>query len=391
MHIERLYAEHFRNLQPCADQPETLALEWSPHRHFNLIAGDNGQGKTNVLEALCVAATLRSFRTTRLQDCLAFGHKDLTLGLRIVRHGQREDLGLRLENAKKKLMLDGKATPAMTQYLGRLVVVLFAPGDLQLPHAEPLERRRWLDRLVFNHDPAHLGDLRRYEKALLSRNLLLRQARTAPLDPDWLTAYDEVLAQVGMKITQRRQQILQRYVPVLQEAFARIAAPGLTADCQLLQRQPLENEQAMRDALTQHRARDLARAHTTVGPHRDDVELKIGGRLAALHASQGQCRALVLAMKVAEMQSLEADFGEAPVLLMDDISSELDAHRNRALMAFLDDLGGQVFLTTTDAAHIQVAAPRQVWAMAAGILTADAKYERNSPAAAAESGESGEA
>ena len=138
----------------------------------------------------------------------------------------------------------------------------------------------------------------------------------------------------------------------------------------------------------QHRSRDLARGHTTRGPHRDDVDLRIADRTAAVHASQGQCRALVLALKIAEIRSLEADFGEPPVLLMDDISSELDAARNRALMGYLEELGGQVFLTTTDAAHIRVAAPRQVFLMQDGHLQDNGHFDRTSSPAAATGPES---
>lgn len=368
MHIQRLYAEHFRNLS---------TLEWLPHRHFNLVTGDNGQGKTNVLEAIAVASGLRSFRTVKLQECLGFGQHEATLGLRIERRGLQEDLGVRLAGGHKKLVLGGKACTAMAQYLGRLTVVLFVPTDLQLPQAEPAERRRWLDRLVFNHEPGHLHDLRRYETALTNRNALLRQARTSVLDPGLLDAYDQVLVHSGMKILERRQRILARYVPILTDAFRRIAAPGLEADAVYTMRKNISSEEEMLQQLIHSRSKDLARGFTTVGPHRDDVELRVGDRPAAVHASQGQSRALVLAMKIAEMRSLEADFGEPPVLLMDDISSELDASRNRALMGYLDELGGQVFLTTTDASHIRVAAPRQVFVMTAGVLSESARHDRS--------------
>lgn len=368
MHIERLFAEHFRNLE---------TLEWWPHRHFNLIAGDNGQGKTNLLEAIAVAASLRSFRTSKLPECMAFGATETTLGLRTVRRGLQEDLGLRLTAGHKKLFVDGKPAQSMASYLGRLVVVLFSPADLALPHAEPVARRRWLDRLAFNHEPAHLADLRRYEQALANRNALLRHHKTTAIDPGLLDAYDDVLARSGILVIERRQRVLARLAPILRDVFGQIAAPGLLADVVYAPRDAVTDQESLLALVHKNRAKDIARGHTTRGPHRDDVDLQIAGRTASVHASQGQCRALVLAMKIAEIRSLEADFGEPPVLLMDDISSELDAQRNRALMAYLDELGGQVFLTTTDAAHIRVAAPRQIFHMQAGQLTDAGRFDRS--------------
>ncbi len=373
MYIERLYAEGFRNLEP---------LEWRPHRHFNLIAGDNGQGKTNLLEAVFVAAGLRSFRTSKLNDCIQFGAEKATLAVQYRRRGDRGDLGVQFGPAGRKITVDGKPGHNAADYLGRLVVVLFSPADLLLPHAEPADRRRWLDRVVFNHDPKHLLDLRQYERVLGSRNALLKEARqgsarrpgttpqAGPVDPQMFDVYEAMLARHGAAIARRRLAVVQRFAPLVREVFTAIAAPELTCDVVYtpkgLELQDLEG--SLLRGLAERRQRDRALGYTTLGPHRDDVELRIANRPAQLHASQGQCRALVLACKIAEIRSLEATLAEPPVLLMDDVSSELDARRNQALMHYLDALGGQVVLTTTDPAFIQVAGPRQVLRVQAGVL-----------------------
>ena len=367
MYIGRLHAAHFRNLD---------ALEWWPHRHFNLVTGQNGQGKTNLLEAISVVTALRSFRTSRLADCVQFGHERATVAVQAERQGLRCDLALQFGSSARKLSVDGKAASGVSTYLGRLCAVLFTAADLQLPHDVPEARRKYLDRVVFNHEAAHLLDLRLYERVLTSRNTLLRQARTAPSDPGLIEVYDELLASHGARIIERRRAVLGRFAPVLAEVFERIAEPGLKASIRYQPRgaglgdlQGAELVQALLDTLRAQRSRDLAMGHTTRGPHRDDVGLLIGGRPAHLHASQGQCRALVLALKIAEIRSLEASLGEPPILLLDDVSSELDAERNRALMTYLEELGGQVFLTTTDPRFIRVAAARQIFDMQAGILT----------------------
>jgi DNA replication and repair protein RecF len=373
--LDRLTALGWRNLQGpppdlqgATDRP---LLEWQLHARFNLVVGDNGQGKTNLLEAIAVLAGLRSFRTARLQDGIAFGQSTAVLAAKVFSRGVASQLGLELTARGRRTLVDGKTAASAAQFLGRLTAVVFTPADLALPHAEPEARRRWLDRVVFNHQPAHLDELRRYEQALTARNAVLRAHAAGKIsaDPALIDVYDQLLARHGAEVMRRRREVLGVFVPVVQRVFAEIAAPGLTCDIRYLPKDDAGDEADLQRALLQRRPRDLQAGHTTRGPHRDDVALEIAGRPAAIHASQGQCRALVLAGKIAEIASLEATLGEAPLLLLDDVSSELDARRNAALMAHLDELGGQVVLTTTAAEHIRVAAPRQIFYVQSGHLT----------------------
>lgn len=375
MRLDRLTALGWRNLQgplPEAQSAEPAApLEWQLHPRFNLVVGDNGQGKTNLLEAIAVLAGLRSFRTARLQEAIAFGHPTAVLAAKVHSRGVTSQLGLEVSARGRRTLVDGKAAASAAQFLGRLTAVVFTPADLTLPHAEPEARRRWLDRVVFNHQPAHLDELRRYEQALTARNAVLRAHAAGKIsaDPAFIDVYDQLLARHGAEVLRRRREVLARFAPVVQQVFGQIAAPGLSCEIRYLPKDPACEVEELQQALLQRRPRDLQAGHTTRGPHRDDVGLEIAGRPAALHASQGQCRALVLAVKIAEIASLEAALGEAPLLLLDDVSSELDARRNAALMAHLDELGGQVVLTTTAAEHIRVAAPRQIFYVQAGRLT----------------------
>lgn len=381
MRLDRLTALGWRNLHGpdqsrAADSspPPPQPLEWSPHPRFNLVVGDNGQGKTNLLEAIAVLAGLRSFRTARLQEGIAFGQTSAVLAAKVESRGLVSQLGLELTQRGRRTFLDGKTTQSAALFLGNLTAVVFTPADLALPHAEPEARRRWLDRVVFNHQPAHLDELRRYEQALSARNAVLRSHASGKTSADaaLLDVYDQLLARHGAEVLRRRTQVLDQFVPVVQQVFGQIAAPGLICDIRYVAKVACGDEAALLQLLLDRRPRDLAAGHTTCGPHRDDVALLIGDRLAAGHASQGQCRALVLAGKIAEIASLERTLGEAPLLLLDDVSSELDARRNAALMTHLDELGGQVILTTTAAEHIRVAAPRQIFHVQAGSLTVGA-------------------
>lgn len=385
MHIERLYAERFRNL----GDGEGGGLAWWPHRHFNVLVGDNGAGKTNVLEAVAVLAGLRSFRTPRLPECVVFGATRAVLGARVVRHGVAVDLGVEVGAGARRLFLDGKPAASAAQFLGRLVAVPFTPDDLRLPTDAPEARRRWLDRAAFHHEPAHLDAVRAFDRALLSRNALLKAAPRTGVDGAALDAFDAVLARTGAQVAVRRAAVLDRLRPLLQDVFGRIAASDLRIDVHLTVRgcdpaayaDVASATTSLASALRQRRDRDAQVGSTTRGPHRDDVQWTLQGRSAALHASQGQCRALVLALKIAEIRSLEAALGEAPVLLLDDVSSELDAARNRALMTYLDELGGQVIVSTPQAASLAILAPRQVFHIAAGQVSPGAVWQRPAPAA----------
>ncbi len=364
MQIERLHADDFRNLS---------VVEINPHPHFNIVQGDNGQGKTNVLEAIYLLGGLRSFRTSRLAECIHFDADKATIAARLLRSQVQSDLGLEMGRKRSRVFLDGKLVRRNVDYLGRLVVVLFTPNDLRLPHGEPSVRRRYLDRAVFNHHPGYLEELRRYERALSQRNALLKEADRGQVDLDLLEVFDGLVADAGAVIADRRSTFVGAFSSRVAAHFAEVAAPGLTAALQISSRLTHVGEggivnwrEGLKDALTAGRARDLRRRFTGSGPHLDDLVLMIQDRPARIHASQGQCRALILAMKIAEIRSLEDRLGEAPVLLMDDITSELDRQRNHALMGHLDALGGQVFLTTTDAVHIGLTASRRVFRMVEG-------------------------
>lgn len=378
MHIERLYADGLRNLKE---------VELRPHARFNVLAGDNGQGKTNILEAIWLLSGLRSFRTRRLAECVAFDGDQAELGVRIHSHGAPIDLGLRIGGKRNVLFVDGKQGVVARDFIGKLVVVLFTAEDLRLPHGEPAMRRRYLDRAIWTHDRGHLPIMRSYEKALASRNALLRDAQGRRIDAGMLAVFDDLVAQTGAQLIVKRAAFVRAFSLRVNEEFKGFAAAGLSCELRYTGKVIDELGGAVGDDLDAPDAalrcterlsaelavrheRDRRRGSTGVGPHLDDLLLLFDGRPARVHASQGQCRALVLAMKIAELRSLESAHKEPPILLMDDVSSELDAHRNAALMGHLDELGGQVLLTTTDASFIRVTAPTTVFAVKEGRVTA---------------------
>ena len=340
-----------------------------------MLAGDNGQGKTNFLEAVYLVGTLRGFRAGKLEELVRFGAASGRASARVDRNGldRRYDVEVFAEPARKTARVDGKAVRAGAEYFGGFNVVLFVPDDLRLPRGSPSARRRFLDRAVWNVEPAFLKDAQAADKILKSRNAVLRdggpRAMSTAQQEELLGVYDEQLATVGAAVVGRRRRYLERLAPRFAEAFERISRSGLrvTARYQSALDGGGENEGEERPpkpaedyaarllaALRASRARDRALGYTTAGPQTDDVALFLDGRPARLYASQGQLRAMVLALKVAEIDTLAEALGEPPILLLDDVSSELDPAKTRFLFEFLGEMSGQVFITTTDARHVLI-------------------------------------
>jgi len=321
-----------------------------------VFSGDNGQGKTNLLEAIFVIATLRSFRTAKLADLVAFGGDRARLGARVVKDDLVRVYEVELAQGSRKVALDGKAARPLARYFGGFNVVVFTPEDLALPRASPSERRRFLDRGVFNLRPDYLATAQDYERVLKTRNAVLRQVGDGGLDrrtaEDLLAVYDRQLAEVGAKVIAARQTFLDVVVGELTSAFTAITRTGLAVTARYVVRSSAVTADEIVAKLVAARVKDFATSATQVGPHRDDVVFELEGHEAGTYASQGQLRAIMLAWKTAELQVLGRAHGDPPILLLDDVSSELDPQRNEFLFEHLATLAGQCFITTTHPSHV---------------------------------------
>lgn len=383
MLVRSLTADRFRNLR---------TVTFAPHPRFNVLSGDNGQGKTNLLEAIYLLSTLRSFRTARIEELVRFGEAGAGLRALVEHRRVQRVLGLDLgvKPTRKTALVDGKAARA-SDYFSGVNVVLFAPEDLRLPKGPPVLRRRFLDRAVWNTCPAYLDEVRTYERILRTRNTLLRDPRHAPRGQadtenddgalrdgpgdalpggllgrnELFEIYDQQLATAGAVLVRRRRAYIAQLAPQVATTFAEVSRAGLVAELRYTpgvgsqRRAMLEEKDApiaeiLREQLTRDRRRDELRGYTHSGPHADDLALDLDGRPADIHASQGQTRALVLSLKIAEINHLYRVLGDAPVLLLDDVSSELDAQRNAHLFEFLRAVPCQVFITTTSPVHVQL-------------------------------------
>jgi len=331
-----------------ADFRNICTVQIEPGGGFNLLYGLNGQGKTNLLEAIYLLGTPRSFRTSRLPELVRHGERQAQIMGTVESGGIENRLRLVIEAAGRKVEIDGKAVYKASELHGKLNSVVFSPDDTGMVRTGPESRRRYLDRAVYMGDIGYLHCWHSYQRILKQRNHLLKSSDRTGLD-----IWTEKLAETGAEVIERRLKFVALLDGKLQQYYATIAGGSETS--RLSYRpdgvQSTEREQIREELLElfkRQQRSDERYGTTTAGPHRDDLTFILDERPLKAFGSQGQQKSFVLALKMAEMDNLHHTFGEAPLLLLDDMSSELDARRNHNLMEFLTTRDIQVFITTTE-------------------------------------------
>jgi DNA replication and repair protein RecF len=327
-------------------------VDLDPAPRVNVISGNNGHGKTSLLEAIYFVATSRSFRTHRPAEVLRDGAAVTLVGARFAEVNEdrpplvREQTAAAEARGGTTVRLDGNRPQSLAEYATRSPVVAFHPEELALSAGPAAGRRTLLDRLALFLHPASADHRARYGRALKARQQLLRRDAGGDLGSGEIEAFEELCAVHGAALTRHREEAARALAPDLDAAFKRIAAPDLALTARYVPGGSPDPEEA-RAELRRQRRRDAHRLSAGFGPHRDDLDLRFDDRPVRLVASQGQHRALTLALKAAETSAIGAARGLSPILLLDDVSSELDPERTVALFTFLSLAHGQIFLTTT--------------------------------------------
>ena len=347
MRVESVSTLAFRNLG-------RMRAELGPG--VTLLHGPNGAGKTNVLEALYMGLAGRSCRTKAERETIAFGEPVARAAVVVVDSGERREFlcGIDRSSGRRYLLNGSPASPGAGELRPPLAV--FMPDRLALVKGPPAARRSHLDRFTAALRPAQAEARRRYARALTQRNALVARVRAGVSPPAALDAWDTELATAGIDLMAARSGAADSLSPLFAAAARELGLED--AALAYRPRSAATDASELARELAERRRSDLARGYSGHGPHLDELAITVGGRAARRYASQGQQRAALLALLFAERDALLDAHREPPLMLLDDVTSELDPRRRELLCERLVSGGGQALITATEAEHLPPSCPR---------------------------------
>ncbi|QRN85097.1 DNA replication/repair protein RecF [Clostridia bacterium] len=344
MRITRIFIQNFTNYQ---------AQDCSPDTKINILQGENAQGKSNFLDAIHYLSRATSYRHSKDKELIRWNNEFFRLKALIEGKEGNKKIEINYLSGKKGIFIDDMRIDTIDNFLGSFLTVIFSPEDLTLIKGSPDNRRRFLDDELLQSSHRYAKELYRYKKILLQRNNLLKKMRNGEINEELLSVYDRQMAQNGIYVLESRKDMLEKLKPL-----ARLSHRKLTDGKEELEIIYLSSfdpsnsnagltEESYIQLLKNHWKEDTLRGYTGLGPHRDDFKILINGKDAKIYGSQGQQRTVALSLKMAEIEFLKAVHGEYPVLLLDDVLSELDNSRRNCLIELVSQ-NIQTFITCTD-------------------------------------------
>ena len=362
MIIQELTLRNFRNYE------ETRL---TPHEGVNLFFGANGSGKTNLLEAIHYCALGKSHRITGDQSVVRIGESFAVCGVSVLSSGVRREITVRLvpgEQNKKTILLDQKQIRRFSDMMGCLQCVIFSPEDLGLIREGPSLRRRYLDMMISQVNRGYFIALQQYRSGLEQRNALLKNMRLNPREgAGLLEVFEQAMAGPAAVIVAARRKVIALLSDLASETYRSISGREgevFQASYHSAFRESENVEEDFIRLLRENREEDLRLGITTAGPHRDDLNLSLNKKNMKVYASQGQIRTAVLSVKLAQIGIFRELSGEAPVLLLDDVMSELDMNRRKRLLGEIGDM--QTFITCTDVSDLEGSGEKRSYAVSVG-------------------------
>ena len=347
-------------------------LELAFHDDLNIFIGCNAQGKTNILEAVYYAACGSSFRSSTDSELVRWNASGGSISLGFQRFGVENQLDFTFYRDKRRTISYNGRKISVKELIGAVNVVLFAPDDLQLIKGAPAGRRRFLDMEISQASPAYYHELIKYNRLLQQRNSLLKEIRERRAGRDMLEYWNPQLAESAAKITAKRLEAVKKFNMLANLMQKRISGneENLSIAYQIKgsENEPIAGNLKIwyNEMLTRSGEEDVYRGVTGIGPHRDDIIISVNGINLRSFGSQGQQRTGVLAMKLSELEFIRSETGEYPILLLDDVMSELDAGRRQQLLSFIGREGIQTLITATDEAYFDMQSVERYFRVAAG-------------------------
>lgn len=345
MWIEKITLTNYRNYKD---------ISASFSQNLNVFIGRNAQGKTNFLEAIYFLSLTRSHRTRTDKELIAFNQEHLHISGIVHKQNGTIPLEIHLSDKGRITKVNHLKQNRLSDYIGNLTVVLFAPEDLQLIKGSPSLRRKFLDIDLGQIKTIYLSDLSQYNHVLKQRNAYLKNTET--VDTTFLSVLDEQLADFGSRVMMHRQKFINDLQDEANKHHATISEQTeiltITYESSVKFTDLSTLRQAYLQQLTNHHKRDIFKRNTSIGPHRDDINFFIN-EMNASFGSQGQHRSLILSLKMAEIELIKQSTGEYPILLLDDVMSELDNHRQAKLLEAVLTENVQTFITTTSLEHLK--------------------------------------
>mgnify|MGYP000156906119 FL=1 len=334
MIIKSIELQNFRNYED---------LNISFDEGTNIFYGDNAQGKTNILEAAYLSGTTKSHKCSKDKEMIRFGEQESHIRTVVVKKDKEYQIDMHLKNNRSKgIAINKVPIKKASELFGILNMVFFSPEDLNIIKNGPAERRRFLDSELCQLDKIYLSDLTTYNKILNQRNKLLKDMVYRPDLKDTLPVWDMQLVETGRKIIRRRKQFVDELNEIVHDIHYRIS--GEKEDL-LLQYEPSIEDIFFEDELSRVKERDMRQCMTSVGPHRDDLLFSIREVDIRKFGSQGQQRTSALSLKLSEIELVKRSIHDTPVLLLDDVLSELDSNRQNYLLNSIHDT--QTLITCT--------------------------------------------
>lgn len=334
MFVKKLYIKNYRNL-------EESTVEFS--ENVNIIMGDNAQGKTNLLESIFVASIGRSFRNNLDKQLISFDEEFAYVSAHVLDTDYYDKIEFFIDkNSKKKISINGLPLKKNGDLLGNFITVSFTPFDLNLIKDSPNDRRRFLDMEISQMSQLYFYDLKQYSYVLKNRNNLLKKIKTNKSKSDEIFVWDTQLVQYATKIYNTRQKFITKISEIANDIHQKITNGEETLE--LVYKNNITPE-TLEAKLQKNLERDILLGTTSSGIHKDDLVFNINGLDAKFYGSQGQQRTAILSVKLAEIYFIKATKNKVPVILLDDVLSELDKNRQKQLIEQLGDM--QIILTCT--------------------------------------------